>query len=251
MKKPNFLRRLALLSIASSALWSAGTFVPASAQNLRTQRAPRSAQGARLPASVRQMMPRGNLSLRLFRLAPAPKAPRYLVHLWTAPRRNPQVVVEQEIKPNLFKGEITRSEIELGKSFSTAPLATSPFVPDIFTDEKVPKYQDSLVYGSRFPPDSISLRYLNSKNKYGLIFQFDETFGPVKQHTFTALEFNSFPLTDTLYSYGGYGGRREHRVRRAADGSLEVIRETYSDKGGPPVIRDILVWRGGKFVLKK
>lgn len=254
MKNPNFLRRLALLSIVSSALWGAGTFVPTSAQNLRTHSAPRSAQGARLPPSVRQMMPRGNLSLRLFRLAPAPRQTSYLVHLWTAPRRKPQFWAGTEYKPNPYKGKITRAEVEAQSVEGEGKLEmfNSPFVFDIFTDEKVPKYQASLVYGGKVAPDNISLRYIDSKIKSGLMFQIDESvrYEYRSRNTFYVFEYglDRDPRIDTFYGYHGYGGGAQYHFRRAADGTFEVVKVMYF-KGAPPTT-DILIWNGERFVEK-
>jgi len=212
----------------------------------------------RLPLTVRQMMPRGALSLRIYRVAPAPKAPRYLLHLWTAPRRHPENIFVEERKPQTYSGQISRAEIESKVSLSMASLADSPFVFDILTDEKVPKYLSSIVFTAKVAPKDVSLRYLNSKTKQGFILQVDEGADYDFKHTFYAFDHgfhaDSYGFTpnyrsSVLVGRMGYGGGNEYLIYRATDGLLAVLERRYG-KGG--TIPDAYwKWNGERFVEKK
>lgn len=189
-----------------------------------------------LPKTVRQMMPRGASSLRLFRLAPAPHATTYLVHLWTTPRR--------AISPQWENG------------YRLAVPIDSPFVLDVFTDEKKPKYQTSIIYAENRAPDKITLRYLDAKNKVGFIFEFkDQRFTSDSYFNSTSTYFivpvalgNTYSMF-ALQSTAGSGNYNLYNLRRAANGIIEII---HRAEGSPPS-EEILVWDGRRhlFIPKK
>ncbi len=217
------------LVLVSTAWFIGSSEAPANAQS-------RSNKVARLPASVRAMMPRGAVSLRVFRLAPAPREIPYLVHLWTVPRRasSPQMEFGSEVEYPIY----------------------SPFVLDVFTDEKKPKYRTSIVYSENRAPDKITLRYLNAKNKVGFIFEFkDQRYLSDSYYNSTSTYFivpaalgNSYSMF-ALQSTSGSGNYNTYGLRRDPKGLAEIVRQ----REGSPPSEETFVWDDSNnwFKLKK
>lgn len=122
----------------------------------------------KLPASVAATMPTQILDIATYKIAPAPGAPKLLIHLWSAPRRNPNAGGTFHASPGTFKGKVTVEEVN---SFDS--LYLSPFVYDIFAPNGKGgwTYLNSIVHNdtsAAYPPQ---IRYLNNKTKQGLIIE--------------------------------------------------------------------------------
>ena len=125
-----------------------------------------------LPASVAATMPTGVLDIATYRLAPAPGEPQLLVHLWCAPRRNPEGAYGYG--PDYYTGKITREEA--GNSEGLRP---SPFIYDIFASDGKGgwSYRNSIFHNATSTPGDITLRYLNNQTKSGYVFEINGFYG--------------------------------------------------------------------------
>ncbi|BCM90823.1 hypothetical protein IAD21_02685 [Abditibacteriota bacterium] len=186
----------------------------------------------RLPSTVRALQPKGAISLKFFRLAPAPKSPQLLVHLWTTPRRNSLRYDTKQYPVN------------------------SPFVFDVFTDEQPPKYRTSFIYAASRTPNKISLRYLNSKTKKGLVFEMIEnglSDGWAFNYTSTFFTFPFWPgISQSSQIFksdvGSAGNYHAYHVGRNANGMLQIIYDGH-DSGSPIVVHEVSIWDRRHFLF--
>lgn len=147
---------------------------------------------AKLPPAVAAQMPERVLDIATYRVAPAPGAPQFLIHLWCAPRRDPAGGGTFGAPPGQYKGEISREE---AASFSS--LYPSPFVYDIFAPDGKGgwNYQDSIIRNDTSTPATPTMRYLNNKTKTGYIIQIGQFGG---QYIFP---YTLYIFTDWGYPY--------------------------------------------------
>lgn len=208
--------------------------------------APAFAQPKPLPPEVRAMVPQNIVSLGTYELSPAPGASKYLVHLWTAPRRDPLGEAGMDVTSNPYKGPITRHEVK-----SNLSLFDSPFVLDIFSDEPEPQYRTSIIYTATRAPDALSLRYFNSQTKKGLIFEVDDSTPRVTIHTFWVFEngLGGPYKMDTRTSWKGGDYHERYGLSRDAKGDLQLVHVV----AGPyfPEKRELFVWDGKRFTSQK
>jgi len=190
---------------------------------------------AALPPSIRAMTPKRIVSLRVFRVAPAPKAPEFIIHLWTTPRR-----------------AFTKHAEKVDGVEEKLPV-DSPFVMDIFTNEKTPRYQTTAIYASNEPPNRISLRYLNAKTKLGFVFEVMDKKVSNRYLTSFRRTLLTFPYdlhyscsTQSFGSYEGQGQDESYDIRRDAAGTLEI--EHTKAGHGMSTLREILAWNGEQFM---
>lgn len=183
----------------------------------------------RLPPSVRALMPKNGVSLRIFRLAPAPKATQYLIHLWTV--RRPKSIKHP--------AESFRREI------------ASPFVLDVFTNEKTPQYQTSYIYAASRAPSKVSLRYLHLKTKIGLVFELEDN-RPTPWSFFSTNTFFVAPFalgnpyfTQTFESWGNRESNI-YSVARDSEGTLQLVHRIDAH-GAPRRVTQYLKWDGERF----
>lgn len=140
---------------------------------------------AKLPASVAATMPTRVLDIATYRIAPAPGEPQLLIHLWGAPRRNPDGAGSFGAPAGTYKGQISVEEVN---SFNS--LRLSPFVYDIFAPNSHGgwDYRNSIVHLDISAPGAPSIRYLNNKTKQGLVLVLSQFGGQyVSQRTLYAL----------------------------------------------------------------
>ena len=125
---------------------------------------------SKLPTPVSATMPTRVLDIATYRIAPAPGAPQLLVHLWCAPRRNPDGGGMFGAPPGYYTGEITREEVS-----SSGSLRPSPFVYDIFTPDGKGgwNYHSSIFHEDISTPYAPTVRYLNNQTKSDYIFEID------------------------------------------------------------------------------
>lgn len=180
------------------------------------------------------MTPKKIVSLRVFRVAPAPKAPQLLLHLWTVPNRN-----FKSQRPDGYGDDVQ-----------------SPFVLDVFTDERRPQYRTSLLLASSHAPSKIKLWYLNSKTKRGLVFHVTgaRDFSNHFDATYFVFPFwpNPSQTSQTFKNYSAGNGSDVFFPKRAVDGTLQLIHSS-GFAGSPVNIYEIWSWDEAdeKFFLSK
>ena len=120
------------------------------------------------------MMPTQILDIATYQLAPAPGAPKLLIHLWTAPRRDPEGGGSFGAPAGTYKGKISVAEVN---SFNS--LRTTPFVYDIFSPNGKGgwNYLNSIVHTDTSAPNVPKIRYLNNQTKEGLILELSQFSG--------------------------------------------------------------------------
>ncbi len=216
------MKRLLLLTLAVSA-------------------APALAAPKPLPPELRAMMPQRIVSLGTYELAPAPGAPKYLVHVWTAPRRFPKNGKDYPVGRNSYEGPITPQELR-----SWSHLTESPIVLDVFLNPVKPIYQTSITYSAQRAPDKISLRYFNSRTKQGLVFQADDNQSSTTIHTFFVFPYGLAGdyLSDTRVSNASEGGYNYYSVARGTFGEYELVETGGS---GGMTTTTIFMWNGRQF----
>ncbi len=145
-------------------LWLASLLLVTSA----TQAQPAS---KKLPAPVAATMPTRILDIATYRIAPAPGAPKMLIHLWAAPRRNPDAGGTFHAPAGTFKGKVTVAEVN---SFDS--LYTTAFNYDIFAPNGKGgwNYLNSIIYIGTSAPSAPEIRYLNNVTKQGLVLELDQ-----------------------------------------------------------------------------
>ena len=142
------------------------------------------------PVAASALVPARVLDIATYTITPAPGAPKLLVHLWSAPRRNPAGGGTFGAPAGAYKGEITRAEVNGSRG-----LYQSPFVYDIFTldGQGIWKYRASIFRADNSTPYAPTVRYLNSKTKRGFIFEIDQFGGQYLRqrtlYTFTDWDF--------------------------------------------------------------
>lgn len=190
-----------------------------------------------LPPEVQAMMPQNIVSLGTYELSPAPGAPKYLVHVWTAPRRNPNGSLFG--RPNPYKGPISAEEVR-SDDFS---LFNSPFVLDIFSNPQHPKYEGSATYLDRHAPSYVSLSYFNSIKKQGLVFQVNSAWSNTNTDRFFVYENElkrGYIMDEKKISVSS-GGGGYYAPGRSATGEFQVM--AVGKFGG----RSALTWNGREF----
>ncbi len=148
---------------------------------------------AKLPISVAATMPTLVLDIATYQIAPAPGEPKILVHLWCAPRRNPNGGGTFGSPAGAYQGAITREEVDGSRG-----LRPSPFVYDIFTADGKGgwQYRNSISRFDTATPGVPTVRYLNNRTKQGIIFEIDQFGGQyVRQRTlYTFTDWDSSPI---------------------------------------------------------
>jgi len=194
-----------------------------------------------LPPEVQAMVPQNIVSLGTYELSPAPGAPKYLVHVWTAPRRFPKNGKEYPTGRNFYKGFITAQELR-----SYPHLAESPIVLDIFSNPAKPIYETSIIYSGQRAPDKISLRYFNSRTKQGLVFQADDNESSTTIYTFFVFSYGLAGdyKSDTRASSWSEGGSISYEVARGTYGEYELVESSGS---GGMTTTTIFMWNGRQF----
>lgn len=196
------------------------------------------APSEKLPPEVRAMMPKKIVSLRTFRVAPAPKAPQLILHLWSVPDR----------------------DFEPAKRYGYGKDVSSPFVLDVFTDEKKPRYRASLILATHHAPTKINLWYLNAKTKDGLVFEVIDDTGSDDSHHEDTTTFFVFPFWPGTYLTGWHGTHQTsqsfksnirsgnyatYHVERDSEGLFRLIH--WSGGGSTPVVtHEVLTWERGE-----
>ena len=180
---------------------------------------------AKLPASVVALMPARTLDIATYRIAPAPGEPQLLVHLWSAPRRNPNAGGTFHAPQGFYQGKVTREEAQ---SFDS--LYSSPFVYDIFTSDSRGSwnYMNSIIINDTSAPSQPTVRYLNNKTKQGYIFETHQFGGqyifPATLYVFTDKAAAYFTRDITGVSPPARAGSRHFGFGRDARGYAQLIR---------------------------
>ena len=199
------------------------------------------AKAAKLPANVAAMMPANTLDIATYKLAPAPGEPQVLVHLWTAPRRNPDAGGTFHAPTGTFKGKVSVKEVQ---SFDS--LYESPFVYDIFTPNGKGgwKYLNSFIVNDTSAPYKPALRYLNNVTKSGYIFEVGQ-FGGQYSSPSTIYVFPNtqevgtryFTRDTTMVSPPANSGQRSSGFGRDARGYAQIIesKTTWDETTHKPV----------------
>jgi hypothetical protein len=198
--------------------------------------APAFAQPKPLPPEVRAMLPQNIVSLGIYELSPAPGAPKYLVHLWAAPRRNPTGGL---FRRPLHQGAVTEEEARSDDGL----LLKSPFVMDIFSNPTNPKYEATITYSANRTPNKVLVSYFNSTKKEGLVFQVQTIFSTTTTDSFfvfvNGLEQDY--VVDKKAKTVSSGGGGYYTVARGADGEFQVL--AVDTRGSSETLR----WNGREF----
>jgi len=180
----------------------------------------------KLPPSIRAMTPQKIVSLRVFRVAPAPKAPQLLLHLWTVPKRD----FERREK-NGYGSDVD-----------------SPFVLDVFTDEKRPRFRTSLILATNHTPTKVRLWYLNAKTKEGLVFEVIDDSRATESYyrdktTFFVLPYwdGTFQTSQTFQTFAGSGANNSYFAQRGINGEFQII-HSINLQGGSFPFTGVLTW---------
>ena len=215
----------------------------------------------KLPAAVAAMMPANTLDIATYKLAPAPGEPQILVHLWTAPRRNPEGGGTFGAPGGFYKGKVGATEAKSNNS-----LYLSPFVYDIFTPNGKGgwNYMNTFIVNANSAPYKPALRYLNNKTKSGYIFEVGQFGGqyssPYTIYVFRNTEEPGYPYLTRdmlLVSPPANSGQRSSGFGRDARGYAQIIEsKTDWDKANKkPVTKRTITnwdeqtgeWADGKF----
>ena len=180
----------------------------------------------KLPAAVAAMMPAKTLDIATYKIAPAPGEPKLLVHLWSAPRRNPDAGGTFHAPKGTFKGKVGVEEVQ---SFDS--LYASPFVYDIFAPNGKGgwKYLNSFIVNDTSAPYQPTVRYLNNRTKQGYIFQTGQFGGqysyPSTLYVFPYPEVGSsyFTRDMTVVSPPANSRQRSSGFGRDARGYAQII----------------------------
>jgi hypothetical protein len=180
------------------------------------------AKKSSLPAAVRAETPDGILSVSLFRLAPAPGEKKFLFHLWTAARRDPDGGGSFGPPPGYYSGAVTAAEARAGG------LRLSPFVLDIFAPgEKTGqwKYAASVATSATKAPAQHTLRFLDAKTKTGFVLSTYEQSFRTHAHTLHVFAdgWDSEPTSDTFHGHV-YMDSATYSFPRDRSGLLQVMK---------------------------
>lgn len=198
--------------------------------------APALAEPKPLPPEVQAMLPQNIVSVGTYELSPAPSAPKYLVHLWTAPRRDPAGGL---FRRPLHQGAVTEEEARSNDGL----LLNSPFVMDIFSNPTNPKYEATITYSANRTPNKVSLSYFNSTKKEGLVFQVQTIFSNTTTDSFFVFmnDLKQGCVVDTKEKIVSSGGGGYYTVARGADGEFQVV--AVGKRG----LGETLRWNGREF----
>lgn len=199
-----------------------------------------------LPPEVGAMMPQNIVSLGTYELSPARNAPKYLVHMWTAPRRNPAGGEWYGIPKNPYTGAISEKEVRS----NTVLLFPSPFVLDVFSNPSKPKYETSIILTAQRAPHEIALHYFNVKTKQGFVLETKNGTSMQTKRTFFVFE-NELAgnyVEDSVESNASSGGYRRFRTSRDANGQFQLVEESGSAQGNSS---SMLRWNGREFAWRK
>ena len=170
-------------------------------------------------------MPTRVLDIATYHIAPAPGEPQLLVHLWTAPRRNPEGGGMFGAPAGYYTGQITREEAD-----SSGSLRLSPFVYDIFTPGGKGgwNYRSSIFRNDRDTPYAPTVRYLNNQTKLGYIIEIDQ-FGGQYQflrtlYVFTGWDFSYLTRDITNINPPARAGATHFGFGRDARGYVQLIK---------------------------
>ncbi len=201
--------------------------------------APR-ASATTLPAAVRAEMPPAVLSVSLFEMAPTPQATKFLFHLWTAARRNPEGGGSFGPPAGYYKGRIGAAEAKAGG------LRPSPFVLDIFSPGQKKgqwKYENSVITTDTKAPHDFTLRYLDARKKVGYVISthgFVYRSGDDTLHVF-ADGWGSSPAS-TTFGYSAYMDTSFYSFPRDKNGLLQVMKHEHKMNTGFET-RTTLAWK--------
>lgn len=197
-----------------------------------TQAKPAKKFAPKLPASVAALMPSQILDIATFKIAPAPGEPKLLIHLWAAPRRNPDAGGTFHASAGTFKGKVTVEEVN---SFDS--LYITAFTYDIFAPNGKGgwNYLHSIVHADYSEPYTPLIRYLNNKTKTGLVMELRQ-FGGQYAHPATLY------VLPTLYRGSGTRSRDFTTVSAPAN-SGSVWRGIVRDaRGYAQLVKGESVW---------
>ena len=130
-------------------------------------------------------MPGQILDIATYHIAPAPGEKPLLIHLWSAPRRNPAGDGSFGAPAGVYHGPITKKEAAFFNS-----LRPSPFVYDIFapTAKGQWKYLSSIIRNDNSTPYPPVVRYLHTL-KSGHIFRVQTVVALVREQKFCSTRF--------------------------------------------------------------
>lgn len=181
----------------------------------------------KLPASVAAMMPKQALDTATFKLAPAPGAPKLLIHLWCVPRRNPEGGSQFQTSLGSLKSKVTVEEVNALDS-----LYPTAFTYDIFAPNGKGgwNYLNSIIHAGTSAPSTPMIRYLNNQTKEGLVMELDKSGGKhVFNRTLYVLQsleggypFFTRDFSD-IYPPANWGGVRQG-FGRDARGYVQLIK---------------------------
>lgn len=184
-----------------------------------TQAKPAKKSAPKLPASVAAIMPSQVLDIATYQIAPAPGAPKMLVHLWCAPRATPH-------EPNDTGKPLSRKAIRDGK-----PIGASPFVYDVFAPNGKGgwNYLNTFIREGDVMPDAPAVRYLNNMTKTGLVFQVHSSDrggnGTTTLYTFRDADSSNHSMRE-LYTWPARSGSKGSEIGfgRDARGFVQLVR---------------------------
>lgn len=212
------------------------------------QAKPAKKSSPKLPASVAAMMPSQILDIATYQIAPAPGAPKMLIHLWGAPRRNPDAGGTFHAPAGTFKGKVTVEEVN---SFDS--LYLTAFTYDIFAPNGKGgwNYLSSIVHVDNSAPYPPLIRYLNNKTKIGLVMELRQFGGqyahPTTLYVLPTLERGSGTLSRdfTTVSAPANSGSVWRGIVRDVRGYAQLVKgaSVWDDATKKPVeTRTISTW---------